>query len=93
MQNVRNKKTKFVKTFFMDAIKLFGTSENGKLTVDVPEEFNDKELEIMIVSAKEKKEEEENAEPKKRNIEQLMKIVGAAKHPDFPITKYDVYDQ
>lgn len=38
----------------MEAIKLIGTSHNGILTVAVPEEFNDKELEIMIVSAKEK---------------------------------------
>ncbi|MEO8854301.1 MAG: hypothetical protein ABI359_11000 [Ginsengibacter sp.] len=75
----------------MEAIKLIGTSNNGILTVAVPEEFNDKELEIMIVSSKEKNEVEINA--KKRNIKELMSIVGAAKYPDFPITKYDVYDQ
>ena len=77
----------------MDAIKLIGTSHGGKLTVDVPEELDDKELEIMIISSKEKNKDEEDGGPKKRNIEQLMKIVGAAKYPDFPITKYDVYDQ
>lgn len=37
----------------MEAIKLIGTSHNGKLTVDVPEEYDDKELEIMIISSKE----------------------------------------
>ncbi len=78
----------------MDAIKLIGTAHAGKLTVDVPEELNDKEIEIMIISSKEKNKDDEDPEPKtKRNIEELMKIVGAAKHPDFPITKYDVYDQ
>ena len=78
----------------MEAIKLIGTSHNGKLTVSVPEEYDNKELEIMIVSSKEKGEGGKSTEPKKRrNIEQLMKIVGAAKYPDFPITKYDVYDQ
>ncbi len=78
----------------MDAIKLTGISHDGKLTVAVPEEYDNKELEIMIISSKEKNKDDENVELKKtRNIEQLMKIVGAAKHPDFPITKYDVYDQ
>ncbi|MGN6533042.1 MAG: hypothetical protein ACTHK0_14970 [Ginsengibacter sp.] len=77
----------------MDAIKLIGTSHDGKLIVDVPEELNDKEIEIMIISSKEKNRDEENIGPKKRNIDQLMKNVGAAKYPDFPITKYDVYDQ
>ncbi len=77
----------------MDAIKLIGTSHGGKLIIDVPEELDDKEIEIMIVSSKEKNKNAANIEPKQRNIEQLMKLVGAAKHPEFPITKYDVYDQ
>jgi hypothetical protein len=55
--------------------------------------LDDKELEIMIISSKEKNKDDGNIEPKNRNIEQMMKIVGAAKYPDFPITKYDVYDQ
>lgn len=77
----------------MEAIKLIGTSENGILTVAVPDEFNDKELEIMIVSSKEKGTDELDIKTKKRNIKVLMSIVGAAKYPDFPLTKYDVYDQ
>jgi hypothetical protein len=76
----------------MDAIKLIGTSHNGQLIVDVPEELNDKELEIMVISSKEKQDMNELTE-KKRNIEELLSIIGAAKYPDFPITKYDVYDQ
>ena len=76
----------------MDAIKLIGTSHNGQLIVDVPEELNDKELEIMVISSKEKQDMNELTE-KKRNVEELLSIIGAAKYPDFPITKYDVYDQ
>jgi hypothetical protein len=46
----------------MDAIKLIGTSHNGKLIVDVPEELDEKELEIMIISSKElKKKADETA--------------------------------
>ncbi len=75
----------------MEAIKLIGTSHNGKLTVAVPEEFDEKELEIMIISSKDKK----NAEKIKNNkrSEKFMRLIGSAKHPEFPMTKYDVYDQ
>lgn len=77
----------------MEAIKLIGTSHDGKLTVSVPEEYDNKELEIMIVSSKEKEENQSEPGKTKRNIKELLSIVGAAKYPDFPITKYDVYDQ
>ena len=36
----------------MEAIKLIGVSKNGKLTVDVPTELDNKELEIMIIASK-----------------------------------------
>lgn len=36
----------------MDATKLIGVSRNGKLTVDVPKEFDNKEIEIMIVATR-----------------------------------------
>jgi hypothetical protein len=79
----------------MEAIKLKGTSHNGKLTLSVPAEFDGKELELMIISSKEKKdddhgkmEEDEIKEDKRK--EKFMKNFGSAKHPDFPMTKYDV---
>jgi len=78
----------------MEAIKLIGTSENGILTVAVPDEFNDKELEIMIVAAKDKdKKDIEKIKNNKERIQKFKNLVGSAKHPDFPMTKYDVYDQ
>jgi hypothetical protein len=77
----------------MEVIKLIGTSHDGKLTVAVPEEFDEKELEIMIISSKEKKSDTQEILEKKRKIEELLSIVGTAKYPDFPMTKYDVYDQ
>ncbi|HUZ60297.1 MAG TPA: hypothetical protein VMU83_16115 [Hanamia sp.] len=79
----------------MEAIKLTGTSHNGKLTVSVPEEYDNKELELMIISSTEMKSEKEGAKKIKNNerAEKFMRLVGSAKHPDFPKTKYDVYDQ
>lgn len=82
----------------MEAIKLTGTSHDGKLTVSVPKEYDEKELEIMIISSKEKKDDDKekiDEEKIKTDIrkEKFMRLVGSAKHPDFPMTKYDVYDQ
>ncbi len=74
----------------MEAIKLKGTSHKGKLIVSVPEEYDDKELEIIIISSKEKKMEEIKNDERR---EAFMKLIGSAKHPDFPMTKYDTYDQ
>ena len=77
----------------MDAIKLIGTSHKGKLTVSVPAEFDEKELELMIISSKEKKMDDEEIREEKRKRKALLSVIGTAKHPDFPMTKYDVYDQ
>lgn len=77
----------------MDAIKLIGTSHDGKLTVDVPEEYDNKELEVMIISSKEKNQENQEKLKIDERKEKFIKIFGSAKHPDFPITKYDTYDQ
>ena len=80
----------------MEAIKLIGTSHDGILTIAVPEEFNEKELEVMIISSKGKKNENEEKIKKKqkdKRAEKFMKLFGSAKHPDFPMTKYDTYDQ
>jgi len=67
----------------MEAIKLIGTSHDGKLTVAVPKEFDDKELELMIISSKDKKEKEEEGEKKERNITELMSILGAGQTSGF----------
>ena len=80
----------------MEAIKLIGTSHDGILTIAVPEEFDGKELEIMIISSKEVKndnEEKLKKDKEDKRVEKFMKIFGSAKHPDFPMTKYDTYDQ
>ncbi len=77
----------------MEAIKLIGISHNGKLTVDVPKEFDEKEVEIMIISSKDKEQKDEKKIAAIERADKFMKLVGSAKHPEFPMTKYDVYDQ
>lgn len=49
----------------MDPIKLIGTSHGGKLIVSVPEEYDEKELEIMIVSSKDISDKEKECDTDK----------------------------
>ena len=68
----------------METIKLIGTSHDGKLTVAVPAEFNDKELEIMIISSKDKKvEDEEKKREYEERKEKFMSLAGSADDPGF----------
>lgn len=49
----------------MEATKLIGFSHGGKLTISVPAEYDEKELEIMIISSKDIKAEKDNPAPEK----------------------------
>ena len=79
----------------MDAIRLTGKAANGMLSIKVPKEFEDEELEIIILSTKEKIGEEitHNKSGTKEKTDRLMEIIATAKYPNFPITKHDVYNQ
>ncbi len=56
----------------MEAIKLIGTSHKGKLTVDVPEEYDGKELEIMIISSREIKKAGQGINEKDGKIKEQL---------------------
>ena len=79
----------------MDAIKLKGVAYQGLLSVKVPQEFENKELEVIILSAKEGEQNivKIDSIQHEEKVKRMMRIVGTAKYPDFPISKYDVYDQ
>lgn len=70
-------------------------AEGGRIVIDVPEEFEGKELRISISVLKNLEESEENWHllPGKKRLEILEQFKGTAKYPDFPISKYDVYEQ
>ena len=63
----------------MEAIKLIGTSHKGKLTVDVPEEYDGKELEIMIISSREIKKAGQETKEKESDVK-LSNIEDSSKH-------------
>ena len=80
----------------MEAIKTKGVAHKGILTVQVPKEFEEKELEVIVLSMAEKQRgtnETEEIIKHEEKVKRLMSIVGAAKFPEFPISKYDVYQQ
>ncbi len=82
----------------MEAIKTKAIAHKGVLTIPVPKKFEEKELDVIILSDGDNKEDDVEMEEKRKKqheekVRTLMSIVGTAKYPDFPITKYDVYDQ
>lgn len=77
----------------MEALKTKGIAHEGVLSVRVPKEFEDKELEVIILSGDPNATENSREKIHEEKVKRLLSIVGAAKYPDFPITKYDVYEQ
>jgi hypothetical protein len=78
----------------MEALKLKGIAHDGRLTIEVPEEFDEKELEVIVsLTTTPDTQESERKTQHVEKVKQLKSIIGAAKYPDFPITKYDVYEQ
>lgn len=75
----------------MEAIKVKGTAKNGELTIQVPNSFNEQELEVIVLSSSNK--QDINQSMQEGRIKRLLSIVGTAKHPDLSNDSLDVYDQ
>jgi hypothetical protein len=81
----------------MQAIRTIQTPTSGVLTIQIPEGFINREVEIIILlpeqfSQKEETSEDQVAEePERYIIAQQFK--GKARFPDYPTNKYDVYEQ
>lgn len=81
----------------MEALRLKTTTANGRLTVVVPELFNNKEVEIIVLPAEENDDNKEaynvNMKENEERLKRLLSIIGTAKYPDTAIDKYDAYNQ
>lgn len=74
----------------MEALRLMATASEGKLSIAVPEAFNNQELEVIVLMQSRKNENKESlAELHRKRTEDF----GKAPFPDFPINKYDAYNQ
>ncbi len=81
----------------MEKLELNHKVENGKLVLDLPEEFNDLNVHVTISKVVGNNGNIDNRKwleiPIVERSAVLKKYFGKAKYPDFPIDKFDVYDQ
>ena len=79
----------------MERLEIKQKVENGKLTLNLPEEFNNKEVNVIISKSKNIFQDEKKwAElPAHQRIEILKTFVGADKFPYIKVGKHDVYHQ
>ena len=79
----------------MEALKTTATAKNGILTIQVPEEFEGRDLEVIVLSANEKtgKEANDDVTTKDQKINRLLSVIGTAKDLTTTFDKHDVYDQ
>jgi hypothetical protein len=79
--------------FFMEALRTTGVAKNGILTVHVPEKFEGKDLDVIVLSSDEADYEPTQKNLQNKKIERLLKVIGTAKDPTTTFDKHDVYDQ
>lgn len=74
----------------MQAVRTIQTPVNGQLLIQVPEQFHDLDLEIIILPVSNSKPIKPRREKKDR-----LKMVAHLKGilPNLPYSKYDVYEQ
>lgn len=79
----------------MEKLEIKQKVENGRLTLDLPEEFNNKEVNVIISESKDIFEDEKKWSelPAQQRIEILKTFVGADKFPYIKVGKHDVYYQ
>ncbi len=67
---------------------------DGKILIDLPEEFNNKDVKVTIAAESEFGDEEQWAGlPAHKKVELLKTFMGADKFPSVKVGKYDVYYQ
>ena len=80
----------------MEALKLRGMPANGQLTVAVPDAFNNKEVEVIVLTAESEPSkgfDDPSTSSQEERIKRLLSVIGKAKYPDTAIDKYNVYEQ
>ena len=71
----------------MEALKIIQSTQNGILQIAVPEHFNNRPLEVIVMPLIEK------TASAKDKLQTVKKYFGTAKFPDAVVNKYDVYNQ
>jgi hypothetical protein len=74
----------------MQAVRTIQTAKNGHLMIQLPAQFHDIELEIIILPAQPSKESDV-APPTTNRLEMVAHLKGIL--PDLHYSKYDFYEQ
>jgi len=77
----------------METLRIKGIVKDGILTVQVPEEFEGKDLEVIVLTSDTDKDETLHKDLQSKKIERLLKVIGTAKDSAATFDKHDVYDQ
>jgi hypothetical protein len=76
----------------METLEFIKKSEGGKVTINVPQNLDGKELRITVAEASTQKAENTN-ELSNKKLKDLMKYFGTAKFPNIDLDEYNVYEQ
>lgn len=79
----------------MQELEYIKKAEGGKIVIDVPKEFEGKELCVSISAVINLEDDEKNWHllSAEKKLQILQHFKGTAKYPDVPINKHNVYDQ
>lgn len=78
----------------MQIFETIQTVTDGKLVIEVPQNFEGKELKITVSENKIVNDPNNWASlPAAERVKILQQFAGSAKYPDTPIDKYEVYEQ
>jgi hypothetical protein len=85
------------KTSIMEKLEFITKSEGGKVVLDIPAKLDGKKLKVVVTEDHDDLNDDELKRFHELSDEERLRILqqfaGSAKYPDFPINKYDVYDQ
>ena len=76
----------------METLEFVKKAVDGRITLQLPEEWKDKEVIITVIDG-EIHPEHWSGLPGKEKTEILKRFAGSAKFPDTPTDKYEVYEQ
>lgn len=77
----------------MEIIEVVRKVENGKIIIEVPESFNEHEVRVVVSEVERQPVKKFIDMPVEERLETLKKYWGTARYPDYPTSKYDVYEQ
>lgn len=78
----------------MEALEFIQKTQDGRLLIELPIEYQNKELIVTITEKLDASNPKNwNKLPNKEKLKILKTFAGSAKYPDAETNKYDVYEQ